>query len=358
MTEEEYVNKSVAIQIGNDQPVAQGRDAMLRALKGSSGMAVAYVPAEEQLYALDGPDELKRVSRKSVSRNLKTKGALDSILRHNPQFEFIVDMQDRRLRDIADKDAAPFPVFCFNRHSEDRHRILWPLPIYHDLDGDQFLSGIQPDFVDWEDKIPRVIWRGITGGRSAGTSPGRGEGMRLKAAFRRYREGRMSMQKLHGIVSTAPRFRAVAYVKGDARYDFGFVDGDGYTISQTPMHVELERPRVPRHEMQKFKYIAVLRGLDVGSSFYWVMNSGSVGFVQDTPFETFASSHFKPWENYIPFSEDCSDLHQAFDWAESHVSDCKQMASNSAQICTLVARQDLRERISRNVVEAIATKLI
>ena len=354
MTEQEFVAKSVDIQVGGACSFAQGKKALYRALKGSSGMAVAYVPAEKQLYALDNSGRLQRVSRASIERNAKTKGALESVLRASPEFEFVIDMQDRRLRTIAEDGSAPFPVFCFNRHYEDRQRILWPLPIYHDLDGDQFVTAVRTDEIAWEEKSPHVIWRGITGGRAEGTGPGRGEGMRLKAAYRRYREGRLSKRKLREIVSSSPRFRAVSFVANDTRYDFGFIDGDGYTISQTPFHAEFERRKVSRQHMQRFRYIAVLRGLDVGSSFYWVMNSGSVGFVQDTPFMTFASPLFKPWRHYIPFAEDCSNLNAAYEWAENKPFECQKMARDAARICSFLAEDSLRQKISLKVVDVIS----
>lgn len=179
------------------------------------------------------------------------------------------------------------------------------------------------------------------------------EGVRLKGLLRRHSKGRFSDQELAQHFSGLPRFNAIQRVKGDTRFDFGFVDGDGYIISETPLHKLLERPRMSRFEMQQHKYIAVLRGLDVGSSFYWVMNSGSVGFVMETPFETFGSAHFRPWEHYVPFREDCSDLIERFEWAEAHPVECQEMTRRAAEICALLARADLREKILSGVVDHI-----
>ncbi len=352
MTEAEFIAKSVALMLGGvTGPLAQSEAALLRALAGSSGIAVAHLLGQDDPVGRD-PETgaLKQLRLRAVARNQKVGGSLTQIRAQGPEFGFVTDMQDRRLRDVAEKGAQPYPVFCFNRQIGDANRLLWPLPIYHDLDGDQFLAGTRPDAVAWEDKLPRVVWRGITGGRSAGSGAGRDEGMRLKAAFRRFQAGKLSEEKLRQIISTAPRYRALTHVAGDPRFDFGFVDGDGYIIAETPLHAHLERPRMPREEMQRHKYIAVLRGLDVGSSFYWVMNSGSVGFVMDTPFETFASGHFRPWEHYIPFREDLSDLEAHFDWAEAHPDECKAMTERAAEICALLARADLRAEILHQVV--------
>ena len=354
MTEQEFIDQSVAKQLGEvGGPIAQSESAMIRALQGSSGMAVAHVPGEDCLLALDRNGKRKTVARNAPWLPQKTSVALATILKQDPQFGFVVDMQDRRLRDVSEQGDAAYPVFCFNRQVGDKHRILWPLARYHDIDGDQFLAGIQPDSFEWANKKPQMIWRGITGGRSAGMGAGRGEGVRLKSAFKRFREGKISKNRLRNIVSTAPRYRALIHVAGNPKYDFGFVDGGGYVIAETALHAHLERPRIPREVMQEYRYIAVLRGLDVGSSFYWVMNSGSVGFVQDTPFETFASGHFLPWKHFVPFREDCSDLDENFDWAEAHQQECRLLTERAAAICRFVSRDDLRNEILHRVVACL-----
>jgi hypothetical protein len=229
---------------------------------------------------------------------------------------------------------------------------LWPLTPHHALESDHFVAGVDPHAVAWKDKTARVVWRGITGGRLMGSSPEE-EGIRLKGLLRRHAKGKFTELQLKRKMQELPRFNAVNMAKEDERLDFGFVDGDGYVISETPLHAALERPRMSRLEMQHYKYIAVLRGLDVGSSFYWVMNSGSVGFVMETPFETFASRHFRPWEHYIPFREDCSDLVERFEWAEGNPLECQEMTRRASEVCTLLARSDLREAILRGVIERI-----
>ncbi|MEJ1999560.1 MAG: glycosyl transferase family 90 [Maritimibacter sp.] len=352
MTKAEFIDRSVTMMLGGVAgPLAQSEAGLLRALRGSSGVSVAHVPGQDDPVAYDANEKtLTPVQLSQILNDPKTRGALQQIRASGADFGFVVDMQDRRLRDVAEKGAPPYPVFCFNRHKDDTNRLLWPLPIYHDLDGDQFLADVRPDQVPWVEKEPRVVWRGITGGRAEGDGAGSGEGMRLKAALRRYRRGKLSEDDLRAVAESTPRHRTVSAVANDPRFDLGFVDGSGYVIAKTPFHAHLEKPRMPREEMQRYKYIAVLRGLDVGSSFYWVMNSGSVGFVMDTPFETFASGHFRPWEHYIPFREDASDLAERFDWAEAHPAECKAMTERAAEICTLLARADLRDKILREVI--------
>lgn len=346
-----FIDASVTMQIGGfTGPIAQSDGALLRALRGSSGSALAVLPGGDVVRLQDGT--LQPVPAKQLAKWGKGENALAQIRAEAPDFGFVVDMQDRRVRSLAEPDAPRWPVFCFNRRSTDDQRILWPLPRYHDLDGDQFLANVRPDAVPWQEKISRVVWRGITGGRVMGANPEQ-EGLRLKGLFRRHRNGKISDADLAGQLARLPRFNALMLAQDDPRFDFGFVDGGGYVIADTPHHAPLARPRMTHLEMQHHKYIAVLRGVDVGSSFYWVMNSGSVGFVMDAPYETFASGHFRPWEHYVPVREDCADLGERFDWAEAHPDECREMTRRAAAVCQWLARADLRAKILHSVVRRV-----
>lgn len=352
MIEAAFIDASVVMQIGEfSGPIAQSDVALLRALHGSSGSALAVLPGGVDVVRLEA-GALHSVAPERLARWGKGENALAQIRAEAPDFGFIVDMQDRRARRLAEPDASRWPVFCFNRRTSDDQRILWPLPRYHDLDGDQFLADVRPDAVPWQEKMPRVVWRGATVGRVMGPKPDQ-EGPRLRAIFRRYANGRISDAGLAKQLARLPRFNALTLVQGDPRFDFGFVDGGGFIIADTPHHAPFARPRMAHLDMQRYKYIAVLRGVDVGSSFYWVMNSGSVGFVMDTPYETFASAHFRPWEHYIPVREDCADLVARFDWAEAHPDECREMTQRAAAVCQFLARADLRAKILHGVVRKV-----
>ena len=349
-----FVEESVALQMGGYAgPMAQGEAALSRALQRCSGMGIAFRPALGEAFALDADGVgLRRVERKALP--VKTARALADLLAYAPDFDFIIDMQDRRAARMAPDEAPTPPVFAFNRLHGDTRRILMPLAIYHDFGTGQFADVVRPDAVAWEDKVPRVVWRGITGGRAAMDEAGLVEGMRMKMAMRRLREGRMTETELREVLVACPRWGLLDRMQGDPRFDMGFVDGDGYVIAQTPLHAHLERPRVPQVEMQRYRYIAVLRGLDVGSSFYWVMNSGSLGLVMETPFETFASAHFRPGEAYLPFRLDGSDLGERLDWAEAHQNEVRAMVAQAGETAALLLRADLRAEVLRRIVAQVA----
>lgn len=349
-----FVEESVALQMGGYAgPMAQGEAALSRALQRCSGMGIAFRAALGEAFALDADGVgLRRVERKALP--VKTARALADLLVYAPDFDFIIDMQDRRAARMAPDEAPTPPVFAFNRLQGDARRILMPLAIYHDFETGQFADVVRPDAVAWEDKVPRVVWRGITGGRAAMDEAGLVEGMRMKMAMRRLREGRMTETELREVLVACPRWGLLDRMQGDPRFDMGFVDGDGYVIAQTPLHAHLERPRVPQVEMQRYRYIAVLRGLDVGSSFYWVMNSGSLGLVMESPFETFASAHFRPGEAYLPFRLDGSDLGERLDWAEAHQNEVRAMVAQAGETAALLLRADLRAEVLRRIVAQVA----
>lgn len=357
MVEYDFLSRSVVRQLGGfSGPVAQSDGALIRALRRSSGMAIAWCPSRQVVLSLD-PDEdrLRPADPGAAAHGPKTAGALATLLEAGADFAFVVDMQDRRAKRISPDGEPAAPIFCFNRLKGDTQRILVPLPVYHDFGTGHFSDAVRPDAVAWTDKEPRLVWRGITGGRAAMDAEGLREGMRMKMALRRHREGRLSERDLRAVLMACPRYGLLERLKDDPRCDMGFVDGDGYVIAQTPLHAHLARPRMPQSAMQRFRYVAVLRGLDVGSSFYWVMNSGSLGLVMETPFETFASGHFRPDDAYLPFRMDGSDLARQLDWAEANPDRAQAMADRAAAISAFLLRADLRSEILRRLVRHIST---
>lgn len=356
MSEDEFIARSVALMLGGFRgPLDLSHAAIARALARSSGMAVAVDPARGVILVRDGDTgALREVAEASVAGTVKTWGAVQSVLAAGAEFPFVVDMQDRRAKSIAPEGGALVPVFAFNRLAGDGQRILWPLPIYQDFGSGHFVDAAWPDAVAWSAKGARVTWRGITGGRALLDDAKGSEGMRVKIAMKRFRSGAMTQEALRAVLMACPRYRVLELVRDDPRFDMGFVDGDGYVIAQTPLHAHLARPRLSREAMQAERYIAVLRGLDVGSSFYWVMHSGSLGFVMETPFETFASGHFRPMEHYLPFRMDGADLAERHGWAVANDGAAEAMARRAAEVAGKLARPDLRAAVLRGVVAAVA----
>lgn len=295
-----------------------------------------------------------RLSNAAHVKPRKAIAALGGLIDAELDFDVLIDMQDRRARRSAPAEGPAWPVIAFNRINGDPARILWPLDGHHDLGAEAFLGQIDPGAVPWEEKLPRVAWRGILSGRANPKGDVLRERERAAALVRRLADGESGALTRLG---TVPRFRFVTHHIDDTRFDVGLVDGGGVALGAVPALAALARPPIARPAFQRFRYIAVLRGVDVGSSFYWTMNSGSLALVMDCPFETFGSGHFRPWEHYVPFREDLSDLEERLDWCKRNDAACRDMAHNAASVCRFLADGDLRARIARGVVSGLRAAL-
>ena len=265
-------------------------------------------------------------------------------------------MQDHRTRNMILPDGQVAPVFAFNRPiSKNTGHILWPLPKYHDLDDPEFLGQLDPDRVDWSAKKDMAVWRGIPGNR--GSLPGQARAMRLLPLLRKFKSGEFSAEETTAVLSSMPRYRFLMKWIDDPRFDVGYTDATGIVVADEPFINPFGRPKIPREAFQDYKYILVLPGNDVGSSFYWTMNSGSVGLVVDCDFETFATHQFKPWEHYVPIRRDQANVDRMMRWCANHQDECQAIAKRAQEKCKFLADRDLRDQIGKGVVGKVREEL-
>ncbi|SEO08144.1 Glycosyl transferase family 90 [Salinihabitans flavidus] len=363
---EEFVESSIAHQLGDISACAfsHDADAFEAARRGCSGMTLAWDHAGDGPYPFNGYQGPREGKPRWAIRNpnhgnvWKTRGALEPVLRAGADFDFLVDMQDHRGRNIVTEDMRAPPVFAFNRPvARPWGRVLWPLPKYQDLDSPDFLGGLDPERVPWRDKQDRVAWRGGPGNRGRLGKTGGGGQIRLVELLRRYKAGTMGEEEALRVLRTMSRYAVLERFGDDPRFDVGFTNAHRFTIREEPFIDRLERPIIPREQFQTFKYILVLPGSDVGSSFYWTMNSGSLGLVMDCDFESFATAHFRPWEHYVPFGQSVEELEDVLEWCAAHQEECEAMTRRAAQVCRLLARSDLRDEISRGVIDRMRAAL-
>lgn len=368
MTEDEFIKISIAHQIGAlpGGRIAPDKAAQDLALAGGSGSFMWWQHEKARPHSCNGwfldgaelrPDCNNLRNRYPSVNREKAAIALAEIKAAGADFDIFIDMQDRRVRNLVTEAGHVQPVFSFNRLVGAVGRVLWPLPVYHGINAPDFLGNLNPFRIPWSQKRDQVGWRGIASGRANPKGDVRHERTRLKPLLKKLQRGEISEHKTKKLLGSFPRYRFVEKHHDDPRFDVGFVDGNRLIISQEPMLAHLEKPRILREDFQAFKYIAVLRGMDVGSSFYWTMNSGSLGLVMETPFSSFASCHFKPWQHYVPFSEDLSDFEERLTWCQENQGSCQQMVQSAAQVCTLLARADLRDAVARGVVDKIRAAL-
>jgi len=355
-----FVEKSVSHQLpaGSGIKLSVSSNAFKRASETASGPAFHWDNASQtgKGFGYLSDEEIKDYANSRASGQTEPHKVLDTheqLQALGAKFSYIVDMQDRRVKSIETRNGEVYPVFSFHRLTDDPHRVLWPLPGFQDLGNDQFLGGLDPDTVPWEQKSDKFAWRGAFNGRANPQFDVRHERMRLRPLLQKIKNNEIDPERAAEILSTFPRYRFVSRYCEDPRADVGFVDGWRVNLEKHPVLAEFEKPVTSRQDFQSYKYLIVLRGMDIGSNFYWVMNSGSLGLVMESPYASFASTHFHPWEHYVPFREDLEDFEEKLAWCEAHQPECQEMAQAAAEVCRKLARADLRDRIERGIISRL-----
>ena len=358
----DFVEASIRHQVGdlgkaafkmNDQTIELAKSAL-------SGMALIWNHTTKTVdphngWMLEGT-RLKKSGAK-VNRD-KVKGALWGIRQCSPDYSFFIDMADHRARSLATDEREAAPVFCFNRPNEKPEgKVLWPLPGYQDLGTNDFLGSDDIRDIAWSDKLPKVCWRGSAGGWAQLGKYGRGRMIRMHALLNKNKKNEISNEDAERALLTVDRHRFIATRFDHPDFDIGYTQFGLHDFDSYPLIGGLKKNRLSLIEQTKFRYLAVLPGADIGSNFYWVLNSSSLGFVMETDYESFASGHFKPWEHYVPVRADLSDLETNFAWCESHPDECKEMVRKANEVCVMLSNAELRKRVLQGVVEEVGRQL-
>lgn len=362
VTKDDFVAASVHHQVGDlrDVQLAMNHDTVAHARAVSSGMLLQWDHKAAAPDPFNGWQDQGGSLRKSGTKvnRAKVSGALYSILEKQPGYSFFIDMADHRARSLVTPSGQAAPVFCFNRKKTNgQGRILWPLAGYQDHGSDEFLGGPNLRGVPWSEKQPVVAWRGSAGGWARLGKHGQGRMIRMHALLKRYQRQELSKVEAERALLTVDRHKLLAACQDDNRFDLGYTHFGPFDMDQMPLIGDFKRDRIARHDFGRFKYLAVLPGADVGSNFYWVMNSNSLGLVMTPEFDSFASVHFKPWEHYVPFRRDLRDLEQNLAWCEDHPDECQAMVQRANEMCAFLADGDLREEILGRVVHGVGAQL-
>lgn len=362
MDEQGFVATQVAHRLGAIGAARPdlGQGARDHAMAVASGGALAWNAAAHAPYPDNGwwpnPDQPDQPHNSARGvRPEKSQGALQSLLRAGADFDLLIDMQDRRVRSLETPDGAVFPTFVFNRVKAAAGRILWHMPTdLHTIGTPAFLGPFpDPDALPFAARSPKVVWRGGMTGRGGGGGDVRQEGYRFQKLFAEVETGRRALSWAHKKLHDFPRFAFVRHLAADPRADVALIAQEWLHPLSQPILAPMTRPVMTQRQQARHKYIAVLRGADLASSFFWTMNSGSLGLVMESPWESFASVHFKPWVHYVPFKVDMSDFEERLEWCEANPVDCAEMVQAARETCRYLARQDLRDLADRAVIAAL-----
>jgi hypothetical protein len=334
-------------------------------MQASSSGTLAWNASEGLPYPVNGwtgrvgePQKL-RSSAPGV-KDYKFRATLMSMLDAGLDFDAVIDMQDARVRALAASAQEIFPVVSFNRVMGAPGRVLWHMPgPLHQIGSAQFLGPFpDPDALPFSQRAPKLVWRGSITGRAGGTDRPQDDTYRFQKVFALVEKGKYDIAWAADRLDQFPRYHFVRRMASRPMADVGFVDQPGLHPLSNPLMQPLRRPAMGQLEQARNKYIAVLRGADLASSFFWTMNSGSLGLVMDCPWESFASVHFRPWEHYVPFKRDLSDLDERLDWCNVHPDDCAAMVQAAGEVCKMLAREDIRKEIDRCVVDGLRSWLV
>lgn len=92
-----------------------------------------------------------------------------------------------------------------------------------------------------------------------------------------------------------------------------------------------------RAEQLAYRYIVDIDGFArTWDAWAWKMMSGSTVLAVDSPWASFFSDQFAPWQHYVPISNDCSDLAQKLEWCRDNPEECAAIADRAHQRATAV----------------------
>ncbi len=113
------------------------------------------------------------------------------------------------------------------------------------------------------------------------------------------------------------------------------------------------KPFVPVPFQMEYKYLIDVDGNTCNDSrFYWMLHANSV-LLKQTSSDIFWFSHkFKPFEHYIPFNSDLSDLMEKLDWACNHDLECRNIALMASSLANKVYKiENQRSYLSELICE-------
>lgn len=245
---------------------------------------------------------------------------------------FVSDLEDCRSHDTNVYLNLNINVIQYNRRVGSRTGVLWQLPNYYEPSSK--IGALRDrNFVDeikFLEKIPKVFWRGdLSGSRWA--DPYRRVGV--------YRATRI--EELHDLAKHFSRPRAVFMSKEDPNiYDMKFSGATAAKLKGIDESGLLSAKITPSEQMQ-YKYILCPNGNDVASQTYWVANTRSVIFKEDSDHEVLPDFFLKPWVHYVPISKGLTDLREKFEYCERNVDLCLSIIARANEAYSLMTQADL-----------------
>lgn len=257
-----------------------------------------------------------------------------------------VDLEDARYIPREFLYGRDFNVFQYNRRRGDRTSILWSLASYFVPDES---LGHRPkvDFSNepsFEDKIPKVFWRGGVSG-SQWSSP-----------LRRQGPGKINLRTIvnPNLWTSNSRFNLVFGKADSPLIDAKFSGNTVERFVQSHLqHEDFFGSAVSPSEMVKYRYLLCPAGNDVASSLYWIIGTKSIAVKEDVEYEVWPDYFLKPWVHYIPVSKGLSDLEDKIAFCEDNPGIAKQIIENANEAYWLIRDEQNWRYQSSKVLERL-----
>lgn len=185
----------------------------------------------------------------------------------------------------------------------------------------------------FDEKEPRVVWRGSTTGMfESGQESGLTGGSRLH------------------IMRTLDRIG-----EGSGQFDLGY----SVIVQLSERNAERVKPYVKGkltidHQLAS-KYLLSLEGNDVSTALKWMLYSNSCVLMPKPKYESWAcEGMLRPYEHYVPVAHDLSDLERVFRWCERNNDTCRKIAKNGRDYMRPFLNSKLEQALQRRVVGAYA----
>jgi len=169
--------------------------------------------------------------------------------------------------------------------------------------------------IPYEQKSPKLFWRGISTGCNFRHS---------------MREVAVTKFQRHPNPNIDIKFNMLVQdVSGD------YVLGDWHTIE----------------DQLQYKYLLSIEGNDVATNLKWIMLSNSVCIMPLPQIcSWFMEDHLVPYVHFVPVSEDFSDLEEVYEWCLEHDAECEEISKNATEFAKQFLDLEREDEITRQVI--------
>lgn len=287
---------------------------------------------------------------------IRAEGVINDALRLGRAMPLRIDMEDSRWFGSLQGDPLSAPTLCHNRRAGARNAVLWPLPDQHAIGLPGFDPDAAPDPIPWEEKLDRVVWRGMISGSEMRDSirPGPASHVFLRqlAEAGGYPARR---QAAWDRLCNTSRLAFVREWFGHPDFDLGVVMAWGWRdLARDPLLAPYCRPRQDRAFFHRFRYQLCLTGYDHGSNFIQAIDGQSVLLAEQDGWEVFYSGRFQPWKHYIPLQRYCTDIAEKLAWARENPNECKAMAAAARAEAALLRMPATRRAVMARILDGLA----